>query len=363
MARAIKLAQRAQGTTSPNPPVGAVLVKDGRVVGEGYTQPPGQAHAEVMAIRAAAEAARGSSLYVTLEPCSHHGRTPPCTEAIWSAGVTEVHMAMLDANPQVAGRGRQGLEAAHIQTFLEEQHRRAATELSEAHAKFVHTGLPFVTAKFAASLDGKIATRSGHSRWITGEPARAYAHRVRAASDAIIVGINTVLADDPELTARPGGRTQKRQPLRVVVDSRARTPLGARVLSGPGPCLIAVGGEADMVRVERLQQAGAQVLACPDEGPRVNLGTLLARLAERNCIDLLVEGGGTLLGAFVDAGLVDKVLAFIAPVILGGRVAVPVVAGRGAARVEEALRLEQVTLRRFGGDLLVKGYARRFEQG
>ncbi|HLC29285.1 MAG TPA: bifunctional diaminohydroxyphosphoribosylaminopyrimidine deaminase/5-amino-6-(5-phosphoribosylamino)uracil reductase RibD, partial [Dehalococcoidia bacterium] len=193
MARAIKLAQRAQGTTSPNPPVGAVLVKDGRVVGEGYTQPPGQAHAEVMAIRAAAEAARGASLYVTLEPCSHHGRTPPCTEAICSAGITEVHMAMLDANPQVAGSGRRGLDAAHVQTFLEERHRRAAAELCEAHAKFMRTGRPFVTAKFAASLDGKIATRSGHSRWITGAPARAYAHRVRAASDAIIVGINTVL--------------------------------------------------------------------------------------------------------------------------------------------------------------------------
>lgn len=356
MARALRLARRAQGATSPNPPVGAVLVKDGHIVGEGYTQPPGQAHAEVVAIRAAGTAARGAALYVTLEPCAHQGRTPPCTEAIRGASVSAVHIAVLDGSPKVSGRGRATLEAAGIPTFLEERPRQEALELCEAHVKYARTGMPFVTAKFAASLDGKVATSSGDSRWITGERAREYAHRVRAGVDAILVGINTVLADDPQLTARPRGRLHFRQPLRVVVDSSARIPPSAGILLAPGPCVVAVGREADAARLARLREAGAAILVCPAEGPRVDLQTLLQALAQRECTNLLVEGGGTLLGAFFDLGLVDKVLAFLAPVIIGGRKAMPAVAGQGVSRIADAASLERVAYRRLGRDLLVTGY-------
>ncbi|MBI2885743.1 MAG: bifunctional diaminohydroxyphosphoribosylaminopyrimidine deaminase/5-amino-6-(5-phosphoribosylamino)uracil reductase RibD [Chloroflexi bacterium] len=356
MARAIQVARRAQGATSPNPPVGAVLVKDGRIIGEGYTQPPGQAHAEVAAIRAAGAAARGAILYVTLEPCPHYGRTPPCTDAILAAGLAQVRMAALDGSPQVNGRGRAALEAAGVPVLLEERHREAALELAEAHVKYARTGLPFVTVKLAVSLDGKAGTRSGDSQWITGSRARDHGHRVRAAVDGVVVGINTVLADDPQLTARPGGRPRRRQPTRVVVDSQARTPLQARVLAAPGRCVIAVGAVADPVRVARLEASGATVLRCPDEGPRVNLRAMLEQLAQRGLINLLVEGGGTLAGALFDLGLVDKVLAFIAPLVIGGREAVPSVAGQGAHRLAEAHRLERVRVQRVGPDLLVKGY-------
>lgn len=356
MARALRLAQSAQGTTSPNPPVGAVLVKDGRIIGEGYTQPPGQAHAEAMALKAAGEAARGATLYTTLEPCAHYGRTPPCTEAIIAAGVRGVYIATLDPSSNVDGRGRAALEAAGIATTLDERHREAAEELSEAHAKFSRTTLPFVTAKYAASLDGKIATASGDSKWITSAPARAYGHRVRAGVDAILVGVNTVLRDDPELTARPRGRPQARQPLRVVVDSHARTPLDAKVLRGPEQSLIAVGRDADRSKVRALTAMRATVLSCPGEDDLVHLPTLLQQLAQRGCINLLVEGGGTLLGAFFDLRLVDKVLAFLAPVIIGGKHAIPAVGGHGAALVAEGQRLERVRVRRLGDDLLVMGY-------
>ena len=230
---------------SPNPPVGAVLVRDGEVVGEGYTQPPGQAHAEIVAIRQAGPRARGATLYTTLEPCNHQGRTGPCSEAIIEAGVVEVHSAVTDPNPHVKGGGLSRLSEAGIAVSTGEM-AGEASRLIEAYAKLVKTGRPFVTAKFAMSLDGKIATRTGSSQWITGEEARAYGHRLRAASDAVMVGINTVLADDPRLTARDGsGAALDRQPLRVVVDSRGRIPREARMLGEPGSTLVVTGGARD----------------------------------------------------------------------------------------------------------------------
>ena len=242
MGLALSLAERAVGSVSPNPPVGAVLVRDGEVVGEGYTQPPGQAHAEIVAIRQAGPRARGATLYTTLEPCNHQGRTGPCSEAIIEAGVAEVHSAVMDPNPHVKGGGLSRLSEAGIAVSTGEM-AGEASRLIEAYAKLVTTGTPFVTAKFAMSLDGKIATRTGSSQWITGEEARAYAHRLRAASDAVMVGINTVLADDPRLTARDGsGEALGRQPLRVVVDSRGRIPREARMLGEPGSTLIVTGG-------------------------------------------------------------------------------------------------------------------------
>ena len=233
MRRALSLAGRAVGSVSPNPAVGAVVVKDGAVVGEGWTQPPGQPHAEVMALRQAGEKSAGAALYSTLEPCHHYGRTPPCTETILAAEVAEVHAAVVDPNPLVSGKGAAHLNEAGVKTVLGEEEEEAR-RLMEAYFKHITTGLPFVTAKFAMSLDGKTATRTGDSKWISGEEARRYANSLRAASDAIMAGISTVLADDPRLTARDDNDNPlARQPLRIVVDSRGRTPEGARMLSEP----------------------------------------------------------------------------------------------------------------------------------
>ena len=260
MSRALALAREVEGGTSPNPPVGAVVVKDGRVAGEGATQPPGQDHAEIVALRQAGEEARGSTLYVTLEPCCVHGLTPPCVEAIIAAGVREARVAAIDPNPRVMGRGMAALRATGVETRLGEGEEEAK-ELYAPFAKHVNTGLPFVTAKFAISLDGKIATRTGHSQWITGAAARGVAHRWRRASDAVMVGINTALRDDPRLTARgDDGRAAARQPLRVVVDSEGRTPPTAKMLSEPGKTLIATAG-ASRQASERLEKAGAEVLS------------------------------------------------------------------------------------------------------
>ncbi len=354
MHRALELAHCALGTTSPNPAVGAVLVKDGRVVGEGFTQPPGQAHAEIVALRAAGDQARGAVLYSTLEPCNIHGRTPPCTEALIQAGVAEVRYAVVDPNPRVRGEGHRQLDAAEIATH--HQPVDGAQELYEAFSKHINTGLPFVTAKFAMSLDGKIATRTGDSQWITGEPARHLVHQLRRASDAIIVGVNTVLRDDPRLTARDGdGSPLDRQPLRVVVDSRGRTPPQARLLNSPGNTLVAMAVNHDETK-GALERAGAEVLCQPHGSARVDLEALLAELGRRGVVSAMVEGGGTLLGSLFDAGLVDKVWAFIAPTIIGGKDAPSPVQGAGAEMLTDAISLERVTVRQVGSDLLVKGY-------
>ncbi len=356
MRRALALAQQALGTTSPNPAVGAVLVRNGQVVGEGLTQPAGQAHAEVVALRQAGELARGATLYVTLEPCCHHGRTPPCTQAIIDAQVGEVHFSTIDPNPLVAGKGREELQKAGIQVVVGDE-GKAARKLNEAYFKFITTGIPFVTAKFGASLDGKIATRTGDTRWITGEAARREAHRLlRATSDAMMVGIGTVLADDPQLTARdPDGHPLPRQPLRIVVDSTGRTPASSRLLQEPGSVLVA-GARIPQERAKALSLAGAQVSQFPAENGSVDLKALLAYLGQRDITSVLAEGGGTLLGSLFDHGLVDKVVAFIAPLIIGGVGATPAVGGLGSATLGEALRLQDVHTEQIGEDIMVVGY-------
>lgn len=356
MQRALQLARSVQGTTSPNPPVGAVLVKRGRIVGEGATQPPGGPHAEVMALRQAGAAAKGATLYVTLEPCPTHGRTPPCTDAVIAAGVAEVRFAAFDPHPAVSGAGLKALRAAGVAATYEAGHAAAADELIEAHAKFSRTGHPFVIAKFAESLDGKIAARDGSATWITGGPARELAHKLRTQVDAVLVGGTTILADDSQLTARPRGKTAARQPLRVVVDSIAATPPDAKVIGTDGRCLIAAGRDAHDDDVARLQAAGAEVIRFPGPSRRVDLRTLLDHLAARGCISVMAEGGGTVLGALFDAGLVDKVMAFIAPAIIGGSDAPTAVAGQGAAHISSALRLQDVTVRRAGADVVMTGY-------
>ena len=359
MGLALSLARKAVGSVSPNPPVGAVLVREGEVVGEGYTRPPGQAHAEIVAIRQAGPRARGATLYTTLEPCNHQGRTGPCSEAIIEAGVVEVHSAVTDPNPRVKGGGLSRLSEAGIAVSTGEM-AGEASRLIEAYAKLVTTGTPFVTAKFAMSLDGKIATRTGSSQWITGEKARAYAHRLRAASDAVMVGINTVLADDPRLTARDGsGAALDRQPLRVVVDSRGRIPPEARMLGEPGSTLIVTSGTGGHEARPYDGGKGVETAAMPGADGLVDLEALMAYLGEREVASVVVEGGGVLLGALFDGGLVDRVCAFIAPVVVGGAAAPSPVAGEGVELIGDALRLSDVKVLTLGGDIAVVGYCRQ----
>ena len=358
MERALALGQRALGTTSPNPAVGCVIVRGGEVVGEGWTHPPGQQHAEAAALQMAGARAQSATLYTTLEPCNHYGRTPPCTEAIIAAGIAEVSIAVRDLNPNVAGGGVARLDEAGIRTHIGEC-AEEGRRLIEAFAKHSRTGMPFVTAKYAMSLDGKIAARSGDSKWISGEESRLFAHALRAQSDAIMVGINTVLADDPMLTARDAaGNANERQPLRVVLDSHGRMPQDAQMLTAPGDTLVAVtddfnGGACD----------GAETVRMPTGKGGVDLRALLAALGERDITSVLVEGGGATIGALFDLNLVDKVVAFVAPVIIGGNEAISPVGGIGIAKMEEALRLRDVDVRRFGGDVAVIGYIRGYTDG
>jgi len=356
MERALSLARLALGDVSPNPAVGAVIVRDGAIIAEGYTQPPGSAHAEVVALTQAGDGAHGATMYVTLEPCCHFGRTPPCTEAIIESGIAEVHIATLDPNSEVSGRGKEELERGGIKTLLGE-HEEEARELNEAYIKFITTSLPFVTAKFAISLDGKIATRTGDSRWISGEESRKCVHQLRHEVDAIMVGVNTVLADDPQLTARSEeGQPFERQPLRVIVDSEARTPSTARLFGEPGRTLVATTSAASQAKVREFQEVGAEVLELLSREGQVDLEQLLRELGRREIISVMVEGGSTLFASFFKHGLVDKVIVFIAPIIIGGRGAKTAVAGEGAERIAHALRLSRVKVERFGDDAMISGY-------
>ena len=355
MARALALARMALGHVSPNPAVGAVIVDGDVIMGEGYTQPPGSAHAEVVALEQAREGARGATMYVTLEPCAHFGRTPPCTRAIIAAGISEVRMAMLDPNPLVSGRGQRELEEAGIKTYLGEREQEAR-ELNEAYLKFITTGLPFVIAKFAMSLDGKIATKSGDSKWISGQEARRQVHSLRHIVDAIMVGVNTVLADDPQLTAREVEGGARRQPLRVIVDSYGRTPPQAQALKGPGTTLVATTGALRPGRDGALKEVGAELLTLPEAEGMVDLAELMKALGQRQIASVLVEGGGALLGSLFDLGLVDKVVAFIAPVIIGGVGPATSIGGRGVEKVAQALRLGRVRVERVGDDVMITGY-------
>ena len=360
MEQAFSLAKLALGQVSPNPAVGAVVVKNDIVVGQGYTQPPGSWHAEVVALKQAGKEARGSVMYVTLEPCCHYGRTPPCTQAIIAAGIAEVHVAMLDANPLVSGRGKDELEREGIKVYLGE-HEEEAKRSNEAYTKFITTGMPFVTAKFAISLDGKIATKSGDSKWISGDEARKYVHNLRYTSDAIMAGVNTVLVDDPRLTARScGGKggAARKQPLRVIVDGKGRMQLTAQLLSEPGKTLLALGKFVTPEEKATFAQVGAELLELPLEGGLVDLGKLLKALGERQITSVLVEGGGILLGSLFDCKLVDKVIAFIAPIIIGGKEAKTAVSGKGVDKVVDSLKLEHVSLEKLGEDLMVSGYVR-----
>lgn len=361
--RARELAALAVGRTSPNPPVGAVVVRDGAVIGEGYTQPPGSAHAEVVALSQVGPSADGADLYVTLEPCCHVGRTPPCTDAIIAAGIRRVFVAAIDPFPAVNGGGIAALRRAEIEVVVDPPNP-AVERLNRPFFHRVRTGRPFITAKWAMTLDGKTASRSGDSRWVSGPDSRLLVHQERDASDAIVVGSGTALADDPALTVRldpgDGGRpVRTAPPWRVVLDTNARTSPDSRLLrEADGRALIFVGKDVAEDRTARLRAAGADVVVTPITAGHVDLDAVLDELARRGVVRLLLEGGGALAGAFFDRGYVDRVLAFIAPKLIGGD-APTALRGAGRDRMADAVRLEGVTYRTVGGDVVVEGYPGR----
>ncbi len=359
MALAIKQARRGEGRTRPNPPVGAVIVRGGQVLARGFHARAGADHAEVDALRRLAREggrARGAELFVTLEPCAHQGRTPPCADAILAAGIRRVVVGAMDPNPVTDGGGVARLRAGGVQvvTGVLEQ---TCSRLIEGFTSLVRHGRPFVVLKLAATLDGRIATRTGHSRWITGEAARREVHRLRDRCDAILVGGGTVAADNPALTCRiPRGR----DPVRVVLSGSLSISPDAQVVTTPGvegepTALVATTRRAPAARAQRLRTAGAEVIRLPSSKGRVRIEALLEALGQRGILSVLVEGGSEVAAQFLDGGHVDRLLWFVAPKIVGGVDAVPAVAGRGVARMGDALVLEDLTVRRLGGDLLLDG--------
>lgn len=351
MRMALAQARRGIGKTAPNPAVGCVIVRDGAVVGRGWHKKAGTPHAEVHALADAGSLASGADAYVTLEPCSHYGKTPPCAKALIEAGVARVFVGMVDPNPLVAGSGIEMLRGAGIAVevgILEKECR----ELNRPFIKWIQTRRPYVILKSAVTLDGKTATASGDSKWITSDRARREVHRLRGRVDAIMVGVGTVVKDDPLLNCRlPGGK----DPLRVVVDSTLRIPLHAAVLSVRSAAVTVVATCCDdPARMESVASRGAELLKCRQSGGCVDLGDLLAQLGERGVQSVLLEGGSHLAGAALRAGLVDRCMIYLAPKLVGG-VGVGLFAGEGAQLMGDAIRLEGMTVRRVGVDLLVEG--------
>ncbi len=355
MRMALRLAEQARGRTSPNPLVGALVVKDGRIISRGYHRKAGEPHAEALALAKAGKAARGATLYVTLEPCSHtNKRTPPCTPLVVQSGVRRVVVAMIDPNPLVSGRGLRTLRKVGIEVttgVLEQEARR----LNEAFVKHVTRGMPFVTLKIAQTLDGRIATSRGESKWITGEKAREEAHRLRDTYDAILVGVNTVLKDDPSLTARiPGGR----DPIRVIVDSKLRVPLSAKIITqqSTATTVVATLASAPQSKIRKLQDAGAEVLTVKSARGRVDRRDLLKKLGDQGIMSLLVEGGAEINASFLKAGLADKAILFVAPMFMTGSDSLGSVGGTSPLKLSQAVRLAEVTVGFAGKDIRIEGY-------
>src|SRR3954454_13749397 len=352
--RAIELAGRARGQTSPNPIVGAVVVKDDRVIGEGITQPPGEDHAEVMALEAAAGSTAGATMYISLEPSCHHGRTPPCTDAIIAAGIARVVIASDDPTPKAAGRGPGILRDEGLRVdFVDGHIGEAARMLNQPFRKHARTGRPLVIFKSAMSLDGKVATRTGDSQWISGEASRARAHRWRAESDAVAVGIGTALVDDPHLTARIEGVA--RQPRRVVFDSEARLPLDSNLVKAVAdlPLIVVCSRAAARTSVEALVAAGVDVIVATGENEAARVEHALDELGARDVQSLLLEGGPHLAGAFLEAGEIDEARMFIAPLLAGGAQSRTAVEGMGVEEIAGAERALATEVERIDDDVLI----------
>lgn len=350
MGEALRIARNAMGRTSPNPMVGAVIVKDARIVAEGWHRQAGTPHAEIHALNMAGELAKGATLYVTLEPCSHYGRTGPCAKAVVEAEVARVVVAMLDPNPQVAGKGVKILQEAGIEVVtgvLENE----AKKLNEVYLKWITTGIPFVALKTAMSLDGKIATAAGQSQWITNEKSRLMTHWLRDYYDGIMVGINTALKDNPGLTTRLPN-TAGKNPVRIVVDSKGRLPLDYKLVAdGAAKTIVAVSQLAARERIEALEQAGVQVICAGEH--QVDLRLLMKELAKRDICSVMVEGGGQLNFSMLNQGLVDRIYAFIAPKIIGGSTALTPVEGEGFLELSQAVQLTDVESKMLDSDVLI----------
>ena len=363
--RALELAERGRGRVSPNPLVGALIARGGEVLGEGWHAELGGAHAEVAAITDARERGgdpAGATMYVTLEPCAHHGRTPPCTESILAAGIARVVIASDDPSEKASGRGPGILRDEGVEVDLAQgAEASAARLLNQPFRKHARTALPQVIFKSASSLDGHVATRGGDSRWISGEASRALVHRWRGEADAVCVGIGTALADDPLLTARDVEPAVDRQPTRIVFDSRARLPLDSKLVDSvtEAPLLVVVGADAPGERLDALRAAGAETIATDGDQP-ARVGAALAELGRRGITSLLLEGGPGLAGAFFDAGEIDELRLFIAPLLLGGGEARPILAGTGVERVEVAGRALALDWEPSGDDLLVRARLREW---
>ena len=358
MKRALDLARRGRGRTSPNPLVGAVIVKGGQVIGEGYHQKAGTPHAEIHALNAAGDNARGATLYTNLEPCCHWGRTPPCTEALLQADIAQVYVAEVDPNPSVAGKGIRQLQdvgvRVHVGVCAEE-----AAELNEIHRKYIQTGKPFVILKTAVSLDGKIATTSGESQWITSEVSRQRGHEIRDTVDAILVGSGTVIRDNPALTTRLQNR-EGRDAIRIVLDSHGRTSTNARIFNPESSAgvIVAVTPDASTENIRGLEKAGAEVISVPEAHGKVCFKRLMELLGKREITSVLIEGGGEINASAVTARVVDKVMCFIAPKLIGGRNAPGPIGGDGIANLSEVSHLQRVhiTLIPDSDDFLIEGY-------
>ncbi len=356
MKTALALAEKGRGYTSPNPMVGAVVVKDGRIVGKGWHQVAGGPHAEVFALDDAGPLALGSTLYVTLEPCNHQGRTPPCTEKIIASGIKRVVMAMKDPNPDVVGGGAERLFDHGIEVVLgvcEKEARR----LNEVFIKYVTTKLPFVSLKLAATLDGRIATRTGDSKWVTGESARKFVHELRHRADAIMVGIDTIKKDDPALTARLEDR-KGMDPIRIVLDTGLSIPENAKVLQtgSASATILVTGNSAPQEKQNQLEKKGIRVIRAGLKKGRIDLKRLMPLLGNMGITSLLIEGGSGVAGSALQDGIVDKVYFFYAPKILGGDDGAPLCRGKGAKWMNQCIPVENICVHRFDDDVMIEGY-------
>lgn len=354
MQKALELAAKGRGKTSPNPAVGAVIVKGNKIIAEGYHRKAGAPHAEIIALRQAGTKAKGATLYVNLEPCCHtNKRTPPCTKSIIKSGLKRVVIAMKDPNPDVNGKGIKELTDAGIKTEVGIM-RKEAKRLNEAFIKFITIKEPFVILKIAQSLDGKIATSTGESKWITGKDSRRYAHRLRSEVDVVLVGIGTVLKDNPSLTSRiKGGRN----PYRIIVDSKLRIPLNAKVLKHKDhKTIIAAIQNTQKKKIDMLKNLGIQVLTIKDKEGKVDLSALMKELGKLNMVSIMIEGGSSINASALLSGIVDKIMVFIAPIIIGGTDAITSVGEKSPTLLKDAIRIKEPQVKKIGRDVLLEGY-------
>ena len=359
MARVLRLAEKGRGTTSPNPMVGAIFVRDDKIIAKGFHKKAGNPHAEIVAINNAKESLKGSTLYINLEPCTHFGKTPPCAPEIVKTGISRAVISMVDPNPLISGKGIKYLQDHNIPVtvgILEEEAKR----LNEAFIKFITQKIPFVTLKVATSLDGKIATYKKESKWITSEASRLLVHRLRWEVDAVVVGVNTVIADDPELNVRIRGR-EENNPIRIILDSSLRIPLGSKIVKNAKDkkSWVATRLPPNDKKVKRLKDLGVKVICLPSKEDKIDLLALMKELTKYDIVHLMIEGGGKVNAAALEAGIVDKVLFFIAPIIIGGENAITAVRGKGVSSVEDAFKLKDVKMRRIGRDFLIEGYIKK----